>query len=81
MPIINPLFWVSKSFAIMFKIFMGAYMSIATFVWFSFLSVMLTNHRANGIVYKYFPWLEKITGFLLIFISLRILFGEVEFFY
>ena len=72
---------ISENTPIMFKIFMGAYMSMATFVWFSFLSVMLTNNRANGIVYKYFPWLEKITGFLLIFISLRILFGEVEVFF
>ena len=54
------------------KIGLGVYMSIATFIWFSFVSILLTNKEATDRFKKFIPWIERITGFLLIFIAVQI---------
>ena len=47
-------------------------MSIATFIWFCFISILLTNKKATNKFKKFIPWIEKIIGFLLIFIAVQI---------
>lgn len=54
------------------KISLGVYMSIATFIWFCFISILLTNKKATNKFKKFIPWIEKIIGFLLIFIAVQI---------
>ena len=54
------------------KIFLGIYMSIATFIWFSFISILITNKNAINRFKKSIPLVERFTGLLLIFIALQI---------
>ena len=59
------------------KIALGVYMSLATFAWFAFISVLLTNKTANTRFRILIPWIEKLTGLLLLLIALQILLQEV----
>ena len=55
-------------------IFYGAYMALATFLWFAMISIIFTN---KSMTYKYvdfLPWIERIMGFILVIISIQILF-------
>ena len=52
-------------------------MSIATFVWFSFISILLTNEIATKRYKKSIPWIEKVTGLLLILIATQILMQDL----
>ena len=54
------------------KISLGVYMSMATFIWFSFISILITNERAINRFRKSIPWIERVTGLLLLFIALQI---------
>ena len=54
------------------KIFLGIYMSMATFIWFSFISILITNKNAINRFKKSIPLVERFTGLLLIFIALQI---------
>ncbi len=52
----------------------GLYMSLATFLWFAMISIIFTN---KSMTYKYvdfLPWIERIMGFILVIISIQILF-------
>ena len=55
------------------KISLGIYMSVATFIWFAFVSILLTNKNATKRFQKLIPWVERITGLLLLLIALQIL--------
>ena len=55
------------------KISLGIYMSVATYIWFAFLSILLTNQNATKRFKKLIPWVEKVTGLLLLLIALQIL--------
>jgi threonine/homoserine/homoserine lactone efflux protein len=59
------------------KIALGVYMSLATFAWFVFISILLTNETANTRFRKFIPWIEKVTGLLLLLIALQILLQEL----
>ena len=48
-------------------------MSVATFIWFAFVSIFLTNENATKRFKKLIPWVERITGLLLLLIALQIL--------
>ena len=54
------------------KVFLGIYMSMATFIWFSFISILITNKNAIYRFKKSIPLVERFTGLLLIFIALQI---------
>ena len=54
------------------KIFLGIYMSVATFIWFSFISILITNKNSINRFKKSIPLVERLTGLLLIFIALQI---------
>ena len=58
--------WINKDTDIAFKAFLGIYMSVATFIWFAFVSILLTNKKAATRFKKAIPWIEKITGLLLL---------------
>lgn len=52
----------------------GLYMALATFLWFAMISIIFTN---KSMTYKYvdfLPWIERIMGFILVIISIQILF-------
>ena len=52
----------------------GLYMSLAPFLWFAMISIIFTN---KSMTYKYvdfLPWIERIMGFILVIISIQILF-------
>ena len=51
-------------------------MSLATFIWFSFVSILLTNQKATERFKKAIPWVEKITGLFLLILAFQIIFQE-----
>ena len=61
---------------IVIKSLLGIYMSMATFIWFAFISILLTNQRATRRFEKAIQWLEKITGLFLLILAIRIIFQE-----
>lgn len=67
---------INKDTGIVFKALLGIYMSVATFIWFAFVSILLTNQVAATRFKKAIPWIEKVTGFLLLMIALQILFQQ-----
>ena len=67
---------INKDTGIVIKSLLGIYMSIATFTWFTFISILLTNQQATERFEKSIPWLEKITGLFLLILAIRIIFQE-----
>ena len=51
-------------------------MSFATFIWFALMSILLTNKGATIKFKKAIPWIEKVTGLLLLIIAIQILLQE-----
>ena len=67
---------INKDTGIVIKSLLGIYMSIATLVWFTFISILLTNQKATERFEKAIPWLEKITGLFLLILAIKIIFQE-----
>ena len=67
---------INKDTGIVIKSLLGMYMSIATFIWFTFISILLTNQKATERFKKSIPWLEKITGLFLLILAIKIIFKE-----
>ena len=67
---------INKDTGIVIKSLLGIYMSIATFIWFTFISILLTNQKATERFEKAIPWLEKITGLFLLILAIKIIFQE-----
>ena len=67
---------INKDTGIVIKSLLGIYMSIATFTWFTFISILLTNQKATERFERSIPWLEKITGLFLLILAIRIIFQE-----
>ena len=67
---------INKDTGIVIKSLLGMYMSIATFIWFTFISILLTNRKATERFEKSIPWLEKITGLFLLILAIKIIFQE-----
>ena len=64
---------IDKETGIIIKSLLGIYMSVATFIWFAFVSTLLTNNIATQRYKKIIPWVEKITGLFLLVIATQIL--------
>ena len=56
------------------QLFYGLYMSVATFLWFSFISFIFTNQVLILKYVNYLPWLERLMGSVLVIIAIHILF-------
>ena len=67
---------INKDTGIVIKSLLGIYMSIATLVWFTFISILLTNQKATDRFEKGIPWLEKITGLFLLILAIQIILRE-----
>ena len=62
--------------SVVIKMALGVYMAVATFIWFTFISISFAKISQGAIIKKIIPYLEKIVGVLLILISLQILFSD-----
>lgn len=67
---------INKETGIFVKSLLGIYMSVATFIWFALVSILLTNKKAFERFKKAIPLLEKVTGFFLLLIAIQILFQQ-----
>lgn len=67
---------INKETGIFVKSLLGIYMSVATFIWFALVSILLTNKKAIERFKKAIPLLEKVTGFFLLLIAIQILFQQ-----
>ena len=67
---------INKDTGIVIKSLLGIYMSMATFIWFTFISILLTNQKATERFEKAIPWVEKITGLFLLILAIEIIFQE-----
>ena len=64
---------INEGTGLFIKGLLGIYMSLATFIWFSLVSILLTNQKATERFKKAIPWLEKITGLFLIVLAIQII--------
>ena len=55
----------------------GAYMALATFIWFSIISFVFTSEGFKGRFSSFLSLFEKIIGFTLILLSLQILIYQI----
>ena len=62
--------------SVVIKMALGVYMAVATFIWFTFISISFAKISQGAVIKKIIPYLEKIVGVLLILISLQILFSD-----
>ena len=62
--------------SVVIKMVLGVYMAVATFIWFTFISISFAKISQGEVIKKIIPYLEKIVGVLLILISLQILFSD-----
>ena len=67
---------INEDTEIVIKSLLGIYMSMATFIWFAFISILLTNQKATERFEKAIPWVEKITGLFLLILAIEIIFQE-----
>lgn len=67
---------INEDTGIVNKSLLGIYMSMATFIWFTFMSILLTNEKATERFKNLIPWLEKITGLFLLILAIKIIFQE-----
>ena len=67
---------INEDTGIVIKSLLGIYMSMATFIWFTFISILLTNQKATERFEKAIPWVEKITGLFLLILAIEIIFQE-----
>ena len=67
---------INEDTGLFIKGLLGIYMSLATFIWFTFVSIVLTNQIATERFKKAIPWLEKITGLFLIVLAIQIILIE-----
>ncbi len=58
-------------------LFYGAYMALATFIWFSIISYVFTSEGFKNKFSSFLGLFEKIIGFVLIFLSLQILIYQI----
>ena len=67
---------INEDTGLFIKGLLGIYMSLATFIWFTFVSILLTNQIATERFKIAIPWLEKITGLFLIVLAVQIILIE-----
>ena len=61
----------------LYLLFYGAYMALATFVWFSIISYVFTSEGFKDKFSSFLGLFEKIIGFVLILLSLQILIYQI----
>jgi threonine/homoserine/homoserine lactone efflux protein len=54
------------------QVMYGVYLAVTTFLWFSFLSLILGIPRVRAFILRMGVWLERVMGVILILISLQI---------
>tara|TARA_Y100000590_G_scaffold81318_1_gene90389 strand:+ start:1568 stop:2200 length:633 start_codon:yes stop_codon:yes gene_type:complete len=64
---------IDNQISLSLKLLLGIYMSAATFLWFSFVSVLLTNKTTILRFRKVIPWVERTTGLMLLFIAMQLI--------
>ena len=67
---------INEDTGIVIKSLLGIYMSMATLIWFTFMSILLTNEKATERFKNLIPWLEKITGLFLLILAIKIIYQE-----
>ena len=67
---------INEDTGVVIKGLLGIYMSMATFIWFTFISILLTNQKATEKFEKAILWLERITGLFLLILAIHIMFQE-----
>ncbi len=67
---------INEDTGLFIKGLLGIYMSLATFIWFTFVSILLTNQIATERFKIAIPWLEKITGLFSIVLAVQIILIE-----
>jgi threonine/homoserine/homoserine lactone efflux protein len=58
-----------------FKILYGLYMAVATAVWFSLLSFLLTREKVTAFLLNYGYWFDRIMGLVLLALALQLVFS------
>ncbi len=61
----------------LYLLFYGAYMALATFIWFSMISLIFTSEGFKSRFSSFLGLFEKIIGFTLILLSLQILIYQI----
>ena len=61
----------------LYLLFYGAYMALATFIWFSIISYVFTSKSFKNKFSSFLGLFEKIIGFVLILLSLQILIYQI----
>ena len=65
---------ISPSTSQLLQSIYGLYMSLATFLWFALISIIFTNESMTSKYVDLLPWIERTVGFILVIISIQILF-------
>ena len=68
---------ITQETNLVIKILLGVYMSVATFIWFVCVSLFLTHKVAINLFHSAVPWIERITGILLLGISIQIILQQL----
>jgi len=61
----------------LYLVLYGVYMALATFLWFAFISYVLTSHVFKEKFSSFLGTFEKVIGFILILLSLQIIVYQV----
>ena len=68
---------ITQETNLVIKTLLGVYMSVATFIWFVCVSLFLTHKVAMNLFHSAVPWIERITGILLLGISIQIILQQL----
>lgn len=58
-----------------FKILYGVYMAVATAVWFSLLSFLLTRQKVTAFLLQYGYWFDRVMGLVLLALAMQLIFS------
>ena len=65
-------FIIDSSTSIYIQIFYGLWMSLVTYIWFAFLSIIITLDYFEKFIIKYSTIIDRLLGLVLIYISMKI---------
>lgn len=66
---------ISPATPISYKLIYGIYMSLATMLWFSLLSFLLTRTRVRGFLLLKGYWFDRLTGTILLGLALHLIYS------
>jgi len=61
-----------------YKILYGIYMSVATAVWFSLLSLLLTRQKVRSFLLRQGYWFDRIMGLVLLALAMQLLYSALQ---